>query len=357
MFYRKKRGKKGVWHVYWREDGKQRSKAVSTDLQVVKKFEIALAVRLQAQKSGMVIDNVSFEDFCNEYIDNYSKLHKRPRTVKQDLVKINNFKKYCPEVRFVKQFNEDSLNDFKIRRKNDGIKEVTINRGLETFKNMIKYAYKRKYIDRDFSSDITKFKIQTAPRQFTLDAEQINLLLKSSRPPYKTAIILGLCTGLRRGEVCHLEWSDVDFEKNTLNITEKPHLNWAPKNNSSYRKVPIHPDLKQYLLKLYEEAKGKTNFVCFYPENNHPLKEMALSATIRKTRKRLGLPDELCFHALRHTFVSIMSEEGKPTYHISKIIGHSKTATTEQIYTHLKDTTYFESIEGIDFLAKQKVED
>ncbi|MCP4481361.1 MAG: site-specific integrase [bacterium] len=348
MFYRKKRGKKDIWHVYWREDGKQRSKAVSTDLQVVKKFELMLANRLDAKKNGMLINNISFDELCDEYIESYSKSNKRKRSIIRDEITLKTFKKNCPEIRFVKQFNGVTLNNFKILRKKQ-VSEATINRELGTLKNMMKYAYEMRYLERDYSSQVSYYKSTKEAKNFILEEKDIDKLMENTEHPYKTAFMLGLYTGLRRGEVCHLEWDDIDFDNNILYVKDKKHLKLSPKNNSSIRSVPIHSHLKKYLLIVKKLAKKKTNFVCFFLDNYRDLNEDVLTGMVRKFRIKLELPQGFCFHCLRHTFVSKMSEMGVPVYHISKIVGHSSTKMTEQVYTHLKDTTFFKSIEKINY--------
>jgi integrase len=347
MFHRRKKGNK--WYVSWRENGKQREKAVSSDLQIVKKFELQLANRLESQKNGVVISNVTFEDLCYEYIEDYSKIYKRERSVERDYLIIKNFKKSCPNIKFVKQFTDTVLEDFKVIRKKAGISEATINRELGTLKNMMKFAYKKKYLDTDYFSNVQKFKITNGVKKFILEEKYIEKLIKNTSHPYKTAFVLALYAGLRRGEVCNLEWNDIDFENNLIDIKPKMHLKWSPKTNTSIRKAPIHPYLKEYLLDLKKISNDKTSFVCFYKERFNRLNEQVLTHYVIRIKASLGLPKEFCFHSLRHTFVSKMAEFGVPTYHISKIIGHSNTNITEQVYTHLKDTSFFKSIEKLEY--------
>ncbi|MCP4482257.1 MAG: tyrosine-type recombinase/integrase [bacterium] len=336
MFHHKKRGEKGIYYVYWRENGCQRSKAVGTDLESVNKFKSELANRLYVKKEFHSAKNIAFNDFCDEYIELYSKANKRERTIERDSFTIQVFKKFSPNVRTINQFANISVNNYKLKRKKRGLNDSTINRELDTLKSMLKYAYKRQYLGRDYSSDIMKFPRFKISKDFVLSENDIIKIFNYLKNPYKTAFLIALYSGMRRGEVCHLEWGDVDFNKNIMLVQDKPHLNWAPKNNASIRTVPIHPDLKSYLLKLKKKAKNKTDFLCFFEDDYEPIKEINLTAEFTRLKKHFKLPKEFCFHALRHTFVSKMGEEGVPTYHISKIIGHSSTIMTEQVYTAIE---------------------
>lgn len=344
-----RRKKNGIWYVYWREDKKQKEQAIGTDLQSVRKFELDLANRLESKKKGIVINNVSFEDLCHDYIEDYSKIYKRKGSIDRDCRIIKIFKAFSPYITFVNQFTDNCLEDFKISRKKAGMMDSTINRELGTLKSMMKFAYKKKYLDKDYFSNVKKFKIVNISNEFILEEKDIQILLENIEHPFKTAVILALYGGMRRGEVCNLEWSDIDFENNTISIKDKPHLNWSPKTNTSIRKIPVHPFLKEYLLNLNKTVEIKNNFVCFYKDSLNSLKEGYLTNYVGKIKKKLALPKDFCFHSLRHTFVSKMAEFGVPTYHISKIIGHSNTKITEQIYTHLKDTSFFKSIEKLEY--------
>ncbi|MDR0677015.1 MAG: site-specific integrase, partial [Elusimicrobiota bacterium] len=336
MFHRRKRG--NIWYVYWQENGKQKAKAVSIDLQATKQFEIELAKRLYAKKNGLFYGNHRFDELCNDYIKNFSKINKKPRTIKKDEYVIKYFKKICKDIKYCKDFNIESINRFRSERLQSGKTQSTVNRSLQVLKSMIKYAYKKKYIYTDFSSDIKLFSIPKEAKSWVMDKKEIDILLEKTNHPYKTAFLLVLYGGLRRGEVCHLEWQDIDFEKENIYIRKKPHLNWEPKNRTSIRTVPIHPEIKNYLLDIKKLAGNKTNFVVFYKEDLRVLDEDTLTGMVRKIKIKLGLPREFCFHSLRHTFVYNMVKNGVPSYHISKIIGHSNTNITEQVYTHLKDT-------------------
>jgi integrase len=126
-------------------------------------------------------------------------------------------------------------------------------------------------------------------------------------------------------------------------------LNWEPKNRTSIKTVPIHPEIKDYLLEIKKLAQNKTNFVVFYKDDLRVLDEDTLTGMVRKIKIKFCLPREFCFHSLRHTFASRMAEVGVSTYKISKMLGHSNTSITEQVYTHLKDKSYFSEITKLEY--------
>ena len=56
-----------------------------------------------------------------------------------------------------------------------------------------------------------------------------------------------------------------------------------------------------------------------------------------RRRRETGalLPQQLKFHALRHTYASLMIAAGRPMFEIARLMGHSKPSTTETVYAHL----------------------
>jgi len=344
MFHHRRRGKKGMYHVYWREDNRQRTKAVSTDIQVVREFERRLASRLHRKQSGLIIKDVSFREFCDEYINIYSFANKRPSSVNRDLRTITLFKNRFPYIKKVEQYDINIVEQYKAHRLKEGVKESSINRELNTLTNMLKYAERKKYIEPSIEK-VKRFQITQSARERVLTDEEIKKLIKETWDPFKTAVMLGLYAGLRSGEACNLEWTDIDAQNRIIRIRDKKE--WKAKSRPSVRNIPLHPVLSRFLSK--KSKKEGSPFVCAYADGSR-LTEKVLCAMNRKFRLKLGIPG-YCHHILRHTFVSRMAGAGADLYAISKIIGHSNTKITESTYTHLKDKYYHININRLKIPA------
>lgn len=340
FFHEEKRGKKGMIHVYWRDpDGGQRSKAVSTDSDAVYEFKLQLADRLQRRKTGLNIRNYPLDHFINEYMLEKSFADKQPRTTKRDALTIKIFRRLLPHITDVDQYTASALNTYKALRRREGRQESTVNRELGTLKSMIKFAYAKRYRDVDDSGEVTFYDVSSCAREKVLTDRELKSLFKSAAEPYHCAYMLGFWAGLRAGEACHLEVSDVSFADNVIKIRKKP--DWRPKNRTSVRDVPLHSVLKRYLMARVKTLKS--SYLCSYDDGRR-LSEGVLASMIYKTREDLGLGRDFCFHILRHTFVSRMAAGGADTYAISKIIGHSNTQITEDTYTHLKSKYFHANI-------------
>ena len=75
-----------------------------------------------------------------------------------------------------------------------------------------------------------------------------------------------------------------------------------------------------------------------------------LSHKLKKYVRTLGLQENLCWHALRHTFASWLVQDGVSIYEVQKLLGHADVSTT-QIYSHLQPETLHRTVERLDFVS------
>ena len=176
-------------------------------------------------------------------------------------------------------------------------------------------------------------------------------LLETERIEYKTMIRLLLFTGLRRGEMLGLEWSDVDFNKNTLQVCRSslyvPEIGVfedETKNTTSNRIIKLSPtaisDLKAYKNWQMEQrlAVGdkwtETNRI-FTTSEGKPFHPDTLSKWFSyfiKTHSN-ELPP-ISIHSLRHTNATLQIAGGVPLTTVAKRLGHADTVTTSRVYAH-----------------------
>lgn len=143
------------------------------------------------------------------------------------------------------------------------------------------------------------------------------------------ALSLAIQCGLRRGEICGLKWSNVDFDAEELHIVsqrqrlESGIVDCPPKSFSSIRDVPIPASL----LPRLKAARGMPSAYV------DPITPNALDTAHRTLVRRLGLPP-LPLHGLRHSMATACLRHGGDMRSLQAILGHSSYATTANIYTH-----------------------
>ena len=185
---------------------------------------------------------------------------------------------------------------------------------------------------------------------FTTDEAKIFLKgLSQECLKYRVMFSILIYTGLRRGELLGLEWSDINFEKKTMSISRtsvhirsKGIVTDTTKNEYSIREISISDELIE-LLKLYyqeqQELKAKlgdmwveTNRICIRDDGS-PMGIGTPYNTLQKLLKKYKSPD-ISLHSLRHTNATIMIESGTDLKTTSARLGHSQASTTMNIYVH-----------------------
>lgn len=149
-----------------------------------------------------------------------------------------------------------------------------------------------------------------------------------------------LTTGLRRGEICGLMWSDFDEKKGTLSIRRTVHIQEGghltmgeTKTGQGRRIITLPPSTAQLLA---ERKKGSYSQWIF-PNPLHPERPTNPSGAyshLKLLLKRAGLPD-IRFHDLRHTFATHALTSGVDAKTLSGILGHTKASFTLDTYTHV----------------------
>lgn len=157
-------------------------------------------------------------------------------------------------------------------------------------------------------------------------------------------ILICLYSGLRIGEVCALQWKDLDVVAGEIHVTKTVQRIWLsdgeekeyilsvglPKTVSSIRNVPICRDLMKIVRPLRKVMADE-----FYIISNaaDPLEPRYYRDYFRKLLTKLGIPP-IRFHALRHSFATRCIESKCDYKTVSVILGHSSLATTMDLYVH-----------------------
>lgn len=167
-----------------------------------------------------------------------------------------------------------------------------------------------------------------------------------------------LTTGLRRGELCGLRWSDFDETAGTLNVRRTIHAKkgggveeGATKTYAGTRTILLPSSTAQLLRERKESALTEWIFpnpLC--PE--HPVSPGSAYRRLKGLLEEAGLPD-LRFHDLRHTFATHALASGVDAKTLSGILGHTKASFTLDTYTHVTGDMHRNAAEIVgDFMTE-----
>ena len=160
-------------------------------------------------------------------------------------------------------------------------------------------------------------------------------------------------TGIRKGELQALNWDDIDFTNNTINInktlalnTEKKVVVQTPKSKSSVRNISIDDQtaniLKRWKINQRERflmigTRVKKHQPCFTEEvTNSYLYLNFMNANLKRICKKHDFK-EIKVHGFRHTHCSLLFESGFTIQEVQDRLGHSDLKTTMSVYAHVTE--------------------
>ncbi len=202
-------------------------------------------------------------------------------------------------------------------------------------------------------------------RSQSLTPEQARALLAATPDhPLEAFFVLALTTGMRRGEVLGLRWSDVDLEKGWAEVRQTvEHLGGgaytftAPKTERSRRKVPLgalavaalrRQRVRQNAQRLAVGAVWVDEGLIFTDAIGRPLRgNHILQRQFQPLLQRAGLP-AIRLHDLRHTAATLAAHEGAPVRVVSELLGHSSAAMTLDMYQHAFDTSAGAAVAAVE---------
>ena len=181
------------------------------------------------------------------------------------------------------------------------------------------------------------------------DAKRLLKLLEEESIEHRAMIYLLMFTGMRRGEMCGLEWADLDMKKgtikikrNSLYIPERGVYTDTPKTGSSVREIRV-PDVVMNLLKEHRRNQLEERILLgdrwhdcdriFTTWEGKPIFPDTPTRWFRDFVKKHDLPP-ITLHSLRHTSATLLIAGGTDIRTVSRRLGHSRASTTLNIYSH-----------------------
>lgn len=202
-------------------------------------------------------------------------------------------------------------------------------------------AVRERYIVRN-PTDNTTIPKKTITEKQVLDDSQLNRFLEAiqGEPYWHDFFYVEVMTGLRRGEICGIKWSDIDFNEGTLCIKRSVSTKEGggvsigeTKTDAGVRTIIMPPSVATLLWKKRSDAINEWVFP-HYTNPSDPLHPSSAYKKLKTLLKRLELP-LLRFHDLRHTFATQATDGGVDPKTLAGILGHTDASFTLDTYTHV----------------------
>ena len=243
---------------------------------------------------------------------------------------------------------------FNVTKKKEPYAYETIHKIKRTLRAILSHAKKQRLINDNYASaDFIDFpKRPSKEIDYMNDEDAKKFYAAADAYPdirHKTAAMILLLTGMRRGELCGLEWSNIDFKECAITIARSVStvagfgvVEKDPKTESSKRVIAISDKLLSVLTEYkewydkYRQDMGdqwQETDRLFIAECGGRLYPGTIYTWIHKVCDAAGLPHRTV-HSLRHTNITMQIAAGVPLVTVAGRAGHARTSTTTDIYSH-----------------------
>ena len=223
----------------------------------------------------------------------------------------------------------------------EGLSDQTIRGIHTTLHGALKQAVEEHLIARN-PADGCKLPSAKGREMQVLTPEEIQrLLIQAREDGCYELLLLELSTGLRRGEICALQWDDLNFNTGALRVERQVHrvrgelVVSQPKTKASNRSVVLAAPVLGVLEAYQKTCTSRWMFPSPVKEDS-PMDPAAVRKRLSTVLERADCK-HIRFHDLRHTFATASLEHGMDVKTLSTIIGHVSSTTTLNIYAHVTD--------------------
>jgi integrase len=222
----------------------------------------------------------------------------------------------------------------------------TVNHEIKVLRMVFRAARKDGILTDDpaeFVETLSSRNKASVRRAFTI--EELKSVIGQCNDEWRSLVFFGLYTGQRLGDLAALKWSSVDLEQEQVRLrTQKTgksmsipisaplmrHILTLP--STDVPDAPLHPRAFANVHKLGRTGGLSNQFADILAAAG--LREKKVHRKTGEGRGASRTQNELTFHALRHTAVSMMKNAGIPAAAVMEIIGHDSEQMSEH-YTHV----------------------
>jgi len=169
---------------------------------------------------------------------------------------------------------------------------------------------------------------------YPFSIDEINEILESAKGQFRNFYALGFFTGMRSGEMIGLRWEDIDFNKQEIYVRRAIKMGEisTPKTQNSIRHIDIIDTLMPYLRNQYRLTGLKSSYVFLNDQGEHFYDIKRIRNTHWKRVLKLCDLEYRPIYHMRHTFATIMLENGEDILWVSNMLGHTDATMTLSRY-------------------------
>ena len=276
------------------------------------------------------------KDIINEFLDyiTYEKKYSNNTEINYeiDLYRFDEYLKINHK-NYLKVKYED-VSNFIISLQKAGYKSTSINRTISTLRSFYTYLEKEKIITSNPFNLISNLKTdKRLPNYFKYNEylEMINTLSDNPLDIRNRLILeLLLATGMRVSELSNIKMDTIDLNNNEIKVLGK----------GNKERIVFYGSYAKDALDNYLHSSrnillnGKESAFLLVNNNGTPLTSRGIRLIIENIVKKASIHSKVTPHTFRHTFATMLLNEGCNIKSVQELLGHASLGTTG-IYTHL----------------------
>lgn len=340
----------GRYTAGYDQTGKRIIKNVLGKTQAEVKEKLAKAIEESKKLDIVRSDEYTVAEWLRLWYELYAKPNIRPTTAdsyhrgieSHVIPRIGEIKMKKLTSRDIQKMYKDLQENGRLRKskkQQSGLSNATV-RGIHMMlHNALDRAVKERLILRNPTEDCIIPKIQKQEMKI-LHPEDMKVYLEAAdKRGVLPMFYLELVTGIRKGELTALLWSDLDEGKRTISVSKQAvgdrNRNVTisrPKTENSVRKISI-PLSAVELLRQEHEKHPDNPWMFPSPKTGEMYHPDSIVKLHEKILKNTGL-EHIRFHDLRHTFATMALQNGVDVKTVSSMLGHYDAGFTLRTYTH-----------------------
>jgi integrase len=325
------------------------------------KARIELQLKLGEYSMDSPKEIPNFGDYARRWLDRYGETSLKPSTLKGYESILRNHLGSLADMP-LDQITKAQLRDFILAKMQTDLTPATVTRIKALVSVIFNHALDDELISQSPAARLGRLIKDRRPKQniepFTREEAQAFLSsVKAHYPRHYPFFLCALRTGMRLGELLALQWGDIDFHGKFIKVQRafvKGRFD-TPKNHKD-RRVDMSTQLAETLKTLLSQRKrgalasgrGEVSDLVFensagqvYDDAN--LRRRVFWPALAKAGLR-----RIRIHDLRHTFASLLIQNGESLAYVRDQLGHHSIQITVDIYGHLEPGKNREAVDRLD---------
>ncbi|MSR83293.1 MAG: site-specific integrase, partial [Candidatus Latescibacteria bacterium] len=226
------------------------------------------------------------------------------------------------------------------------VNNATVNRELSCLKVLFRKAVEWGRLEQDPAEKVRIFK-ETPKAVRLLEEDQVADLLEVMPEHLKGLVACAVFAGLRREELFHLRWEDVNWKDGELNVVSREAHH--TKNYES-RRIPMNEALVEALRR---HPRRLNSPYVFCNQEGNPYDNIRKS--LASAAKLAGIEGAMGLHQLRHAFCSHAMMQGIDAHTVQRWMGHRNLTTTLR-YAHVSPGHEKTAIQRLQYRSSHQVD-